>query len=60
MLASKRFTILNRPSPRISPLASTMMGVSLLPFHRRHHRLINPPTVRASVKEGVLYIPKDH
>jgi hypothetical protein len=41
----------------MSPLASTMIGVSLLPFQRRHHRLIKPPIVRASVKEGVLYMP---
>jgi hypothetical protein len=56
-LASKRFTMLNNPSPKINPLASTMIGVSLLPFQRRHHRLIKPPIVRASVKEGVLYMP---
>lgn len=41
----------------MSPLASTMIGVSLLPFQRLHHRLINPPIVRAKVKEGVLYMP---
>jgi hypothetical protein len=56
-LASSRFRMLNSPSPRIKPLAKTMMGVSLLPFHRRHQRLMRPPTVRASVKEGVLYMP---
>jgi hypothetical protein len=57
-LAKSRFTILNNPSPNISPLANTMIGVSLLPFHLLHHKLINPPNVRASVKLGVLYIPK--
>jgi hypothetical protein len=49
--------MLNSPSPRIKPLASTMMGVSLLPFHLLHHRLMRPPTVRANVNDGVLYMP---
>jgi hypothetical protein len=56
-LASNRLTILNRPSPKISPLARTIIGVSDLPFQRRHHRLMRPPMVRASVNEGVLYMP---
>jgi hypothetical protein len=41
----------------MSPLANTMIGVSLFPFHLLHHKLISPPIVRASVKLGVLYIP---
>ena len=56
-LASSKFIILNRPSPKINPLASTIIGVSLLPFHLLHHKLMSPPIVRASVKLGVLYIP---
>jgi hypothetical protein len=56
-LASKRFMMLKSPSPRIRPLASTIIGVSLLPFQRRHHKLSKPPIVRARVKLGVLYIP---
>jgi hypothetical protein len=59
-LARPRFTILNKPSPKINPLARTMIGVSLLPFHFRHQRLIRPPIVRAKVKEGVLYMPGQH
>ena len=56
-LARSRFTILNSPSPRMRPLAKTIIGVSLRPFQRRHQRLISPPSVRASVKDGVLYMP---
>lgn len=56
-LANNKFTMLNSPSPRINPLARTIIGVSLLPFHRLHHKLTSPPTVRARVNEGVLYMP---
>lgn len=56
-LASSKFTILNKPSPKISPLASTIIGVSVFPFHLRHQRLIKPPMVRARVNDGVLYMP---
>ena len=56
-LARRRFTMLKSPSPRIRPLASTMIGVSLRPFHRLHHKLRSPPIVRANVNDGVLYIP---
>jgi len=57
MLANPKFTMLNKPSPKIKPLASTIIGVSLLPFHLLHHRLIIPPIVLARVNDGVLYIP---
>jgi hypothetical protein len=57
MLANNKFTMLNKPSPRMRPLARTIIGVSSLPFHLLHHKLINPPIVRASVKLGVLYMP---
>jgi len=59
-LASPRFTMLNSPSPRINPLANTMIGVSLRPFHLLHHRLIRPPIARANVNDGVLYMPTYH
>jgi hypothetical protein len=57
MLANPRFTMLNNPSPKINPLASTIIGVSLLPFHLFHHKLISPPIVLARVNDGVLYMP---
>lgn len=47
----------NKPSPRINPLAKTIMTVSSLPLHLNHHHISKPPAVLASVKEGVLYIP---
>jgi hypothetical protein len=57
MLANPKFTMLNNPSPKIKPLASTMIGVSLLPLHLLHHKLISPPIVLARVNDGVLYMP---
>ena len=56
--ARPRLTILNSPSPRMSPLARIMMGVSDCLRQLRQYQLINPPIVRAMVKDGVLYMPK--
>lgn len=56
-LANPKLTILTNPSPRINPLANTIIGVSSLLLHLIHHHAIKPPTVLANVKLGVLYIP---
>ena len=45
------------PSPKINPEASTIIGVSSLPLHRIQYHANTPPAVRASVNEGVLYMP---
>jgi hypothetical protein len=37
--------------------ARTMSGVSAQPILDLHHQLNTPPTVRASVKDGTLYMP---
>ena len=37
--------------------ARTMSGVSAQPILDLHHQLRTPPTVRARVKEGTLYMP---
>lgn len=37
--------------------ARTMSGVSAQPILDLHHQLSTPPTVRARVKEGTLYMP---
>ena len=56
-LDNNKFTMLNRPSPKIRPLANTIIGNSCLFNHDCQYILIKPPIVRASVKDGVLYIP---
>jgi hypothetical protein len=56
--ARPRLTILNSPSPKMSPLARMMMGVSDCLRQLRQYQFINPPIVRAMVKDGVLYMPK--
>lgn len=57
MLASSKFKMLSSPSPRMSPLANTMTGVSSRFLYQRQYQLIKPPTVRANVNDGVLYMP---
>lgn len=49
--------MLHNPSPRMSPLANTMMGVSGFFKYLDQYKLINPPIALANVNEGVLYIP---
>jgi len=39
--------------------ASTIRGVSSQPILDLHHQLRTPPIVRARVKEGTLYIPRN-
>ena len=56
-LASPRFMILTTPSPKMSPLASIITGVSSRPLWMRQYQLTRPPIVRAKVNDGVLYIP---
>lgn len=56
-LARHKFTILKRPSPRMRPLARTIMGVSFSFRQPRQYQFNRPPMVRAKVKEGVLYMP---
>ena len=56
-LANTRLKIDMTPSPRISPLASTMMGVSSFCAYRHQYQFRRPPIVRASVKDGRLYMP---
>lgn len=57
MLARHKFKMLTRPSPKISPLANTMTGVSSRFLYQRQYQFTKPPIVLASVKDGVLYIP---
>ena len=38
--------------------AITMRGVSCQPILDLHHQLRSPPIVRASVKDGTLYMPR--
>ena len=57
MLARHRFKMLTRPSPKISPLANTMTGVSSRFLYQRQYQFTKPPMVLASVKDGVLYMP---
>ena len=56
-LANSKFTMLTTPSPRISPLASTITAVSSRRRYVCQYQLTKPPIVRASVNDGVLYMP---
>lgn len=56
-LASARFNILNKPSPRIKPLARIIIGVSVSFLQDLQYQFTNPPIVLANVNEGVLYMP---
>ncbi len=56
-LASPKFTILTTPSPRISPLAKTITGVSSRFLQMRQYQLTSPPIALASVNDGTLYMP---
>lgn len=38
--------------------ANTINGVSCHPLTDRHHHASSPPIVRASVKDGTLYMPR--
>ena len=56
-LARIKFKILTIPSPKIRPLARTMTGASSRPRKMRQYQLTAPPTARAKVNEGTLYMP---
>lgn len=56
-LVRTKFKILTIPSPKMRPLARTMTGASSRPRNMRQYQLTTPPTARAKVNEGTLYIP---